>query len=247
MPAALTLADLEKAYLRDPDGLAERLTAVDGGSAALLQLLRDEAARDGWFWLKFVLTRDEADQSDSVKPFPVHLDYLRDLWSVFTTRNLVCIAKSRQMLVSWALAAFAVWTCRSRPHQSVYWQTQKEADAVGMVCGAKGAADSRCQFIEKNLPDWLRMPIRESEGEIVFPNGSLIQGLAGGAGQIRGKTASLIILDEFAHMEQQKEIWTSIAPLIQKGAKAFIVSTPNGSGNRFAELFHGRKLDEESL
>ena len=214
------------------------------GEAEALALLRYRADTDGLFWLGHVLTRDEADPLNSVKPFPVDLHYLRELWELFTDRNLVVIAKSRQMLVSWVVAAFCVWTARSKPHQAVYWQAQKSEDAVSMVCAPDGAAMARCQFIEAHLPDWLRQDVKPIQGVLQYPNGSIIQALAGGADKIRGKTASLVVLDEFAHMMEQKEIYTSVAPLIQKGAKAIIVSTPNGSNNYFSTLYHGRDMSE---
>lgn len=238
----MRLDELRREYERDPEAMAARLSAVADGPAALVQLLRDECHADGQFWLKFVLTRDEADPANSVKQFPLHLDYLRQLWGVFSNKNLVVVAKSRQMLVSWVVAAFAVHTARSRPHQAIYWQAQKAEDAVGMVCAPEGAQMARCQFIEANLPEWLRQPIKPVEGRLVYPNGSVIQALSGGADKIRGKTASLIVLDEFAHMLDQQQIYTSVAPLVQKGAKLIIVSTPNGSGNTFATLWHGRPV-----
>jgi phage FluMu gp28-like protein len=236
------LDELRREYARDPEGLAERLASTPGGPPALVQLLKGACDDDGQFWLKFVLTRDEADPVNSVKQFPLHLDYLQRLWDVFSTRNLVVVAKSRQMLVSWVVAAFAVHTARSRPHQAIYWQAQKSEDAVGMVCSPEGAQQARCQFIEANLPEWLRQTIKPVEGRLVYPNGSVIQALSGGADKIRGKTASLIVLDEFAHMQEQQQIYTSVAPLVQKGAKLIIVSTPNGSGNTFATLWHGRPV-----
>jgi phage FluMu gp28-like protein len=214
--------------------------------AGLVQDICARASIDGLFWLRYVSTRDEADPSSSVKPFPLHLEYLRQLWSVFTDRNLVVVAKSRQMLVSWVVAAFCVWTARSKPHQAVFWQAQKQEDAVNMVCNPEGAQLARCQFIEANLPTWMRIPVRPVEGRMVYPNGSFIQALAGGADKIRGKTASVIVLDEFAHMLDQQQIYTSVAPLVQKGAKLLIVSTPNGSANTFATLYHGRPVTADA-
>ena len=215
------------------------------GDAEALALFRHRADLDGLFWLQHVVTRDEADPGHSVKPFPVHLDYLRELWAIFERAPLVVVAKSRQMLVSWAVASYCVWVARSKPHQAVYWQAQKAEDAVSMVCAPEGAAMARCQFIKAHLPEWLRQDVKPIQGVLQYPNGSFIQALAGGADKIRGKTASLMVLDEFAHMQEQKEIYMGVAPLVQKGAKAIMVSTPNGSQNMFATLFHGRDVGGE--
>src|SRR5258706_11344225 len=209
-----------EALLGKVDGMAQ--AEAPRLYAGLVQAICERAAGDGLFWLRYVVTRDEADPAHSVKPFPLHLDYLRDLWGVFCAENLVVVAKSRQMLVSWVVAAFAVWTARSKPHQAVYWQAQKQEDAVGMVCAPEGAQQARCQFIEANLPPWMRIPVKPVEGRLQYPNGSVIQALSGGADKIGGKTASLIVLDEFAHMLDQQQIYTSVVPLVQKGAKLLI-------------------------
>ena len=214
--------------------------------AGLVAGINERARADGLFWLRYVTTRDEADPANATKPFPLHLDYLRDLWGVFNEKPLVVVAKSRQMLVSWVVASFCVWTARSKPHQAVFWQAQKAEDAVSMVCAPEGAQMARCQFIEAHLPTWMRVPVKPVEGRLVYPNGSVIQALAGGADKVRGKTASVIVLDEFAHMMEQQQIYTSVAPLVQKGAKLIIVSTPNGSSNTFATLWHGHPVSAEA-
>ena len=57
----------------------------------------------------------------------------------------------------------------------------------------------------------------------------MIEGLKGGRDQLRSKVPSLYFGDEFAMQEEAKGVWTSLAPLVQKGMKLIIVSTPNGN------------------
>jgi hypothetical protein len=235
---------LDKLLAAGPERLRKVLDSL--GDEEAQGLLRELCGRSGRFWLQFVNTRDEADANDSVKPFPTHLEYVRALWELFEHKPTLVIAKSRQMLVSWCLAAFCVWTARFHAHKGVYWQSQQWRDAVAMVCMPSGGFQGRCQFIEANLPAWLRQPVKESEGRIQYPNGSLIEALSGGPDQVRGKTISLYVGDEFAYQQDQDGVYTAVSPLIQKGAKAFFVSTPNGSGNQFATLFHGRPVGQEA-
>lgn len=216
----------------------------------VLAALRDDTlvrcAADGLFWLRFVQTRDEADPDVPVKPFPVHLEYIREVWKILCDRQRVVIAKSRQMLISWVLCAFCVWRARFTPHQYIIWQSQKEPDANIMVSLAGGDKDTgylgRMQFIERNLPTWLQVRVKPSEGILNYPNGSRIQALPGGANQVRGKVPSLIIEDEFAFQEEARGVYTAVNPLIQKATKFIAVSTPNGLGNVFSELYHGSAL-----
>src|SRR5438309_8569370 len=89
-------------------GVQHVLGRVDGLDDQSAELLRvgligecvDRARVDGLFFLRWVETRDEADPERSVKPFPAHLEYLRELWAILARDQRVVIAKSRQMLVS---------------------------------------------------------------------------------------------------------------------------------------------------
>jgi len=229
---------------------AEQLGKQDAQAllSSLAAKILARCAEDGLFWLKFVRTRDEADPEVPIKPFPVHKAYCRALWADLLVPEPTVIAKSRQMVVSWELAAFCVWWARFRGHQAIYWQTKAWKDAVGMVCMPSGGFSGRCQFIEDSLPDWMRRPYKPSEGRMQYPhNGSMIQELSGGADQIRGTTPSLLIEDEFAHQEDQPGVYTAVAPLIQKKAKLVFASTPNGADNTFATLWHGRAVGTEML
>ena len=146
------------------------------------------------------------------------------------------------MMVSWEVVAFCVWWARFKPNQVILWQTKAWEDAVRMVAMPEGGFEGRAQFIESHLPDWLRLPAKISEGRIQYPNGSMIQALAGGADKVRGLVPSVFVGDEFAHQEEQDGVYTAVAPLMQKGAKVVFVSTPNGASNVFATLYHGRPV-----
>lgn len=228
-----------------------RLDRLDPKQAqSLLLALRAETMQrcelDGWFWVThFVNTRDEAD-TESIKRFP-DKDYLRTIWAEIDEHQRIVIAKSRQLMISWLLCAYAVWFARFHAHKTILWQTQKEPDAFQMVCLAGASKDGgvtgRCQFIERHLPEWMRVPVKESAGVLGYPNGSVIQGIPGGKDQVRSRVASLVLQDEFAYQEEAAGVYQAVAPLIQKSMKFIAVSTPNGPTGIFAELFHGFKQD----
>ena len=224
---------------------SDTLTAAQLGT--LYQgLVSQELARcahDGQRWLRYVTTKDEADSLRPVKPFPLDLPYLLDLWSIIHLHQALVIAKSRQMLLSWLLACYCVWRARFKPNQAIYWQTKAWDDAVAMVAMPAGGVMGRCQFIEENLPPWMRVAYKPSEGRIQYPNGSLIQALAGGGDKIRGKVVSVLVEDEFAHQEDQEGVHTAVLPLIQKGAKVIFVSSPN-QANLFCTLYHGYPMGQ---
>ena len=213
-----------------------------------LQLAADEMRRkcaaDVLEYARFVRTRDESDSVNPIKRFPVEKDYVRQLLTDFSREPKIVIAKSRQVMATWSVCVFMTWWARFKPHQLVVLQTQGQDDAdkaVSLASAKSGGYTGRCQLIEQCLPSWLRQDgITSQQGRIVYPNGSLIEGLPGGRDKIRGKTASIIVLDELAFLEDAKATYTSIAPLLQKGCRFLGISTPNGStGNLFYHLFHG--------
>src|SRR3989304_6016260 len=85
------------------------------------------------------------------------------------------------------------------------------------------------QDAEHAMPHWMRQSVTATEGRLIYPNGSIIEALPGGADKIRSKTASMIVLDEMAFLEDAKGTYTAIAPLVRKGAAVGMISTPTGA------------------
>lgn len=261
-PSILMASLLDTLTALAPEKQADALDAVrrlEPERAARLsaQITADLLARcvdDGVFWLRFVVTRDEADV-ESVKPFPRHTPAfcfppphqclgckIAALWRVLDTTPRLAIPKSRQMMVSWLACAYAVWHARFRDNRAVYWQTQNDDDANKMVA-LPAPAQGRMEFIERHLPAWMQVVgTKFAQGVIAWPNGSVIEALAGGANKVRSKVASLIIEDEFAHQEEARGVYTAVGPLIQKATKFLAISTPNGTDNVFFELVHGYRV-----
>ena len=247
------LASLQAAPPEARAAWASRLADLPPDKAdALLRAVHQEVLlrcqSDGWFWTSFVTTKDEADPAQSTKPFPRNREDVRRWWEILTTKKKIAAAKSRQVFCTWGTSAYMCHTARFKANTAVLYQTQSEDDANNVVSVSGSSKDGgyagRCQFIERNLPVWMQQPIRDIEGQITYPNGSIIMALPGGANKVRGKTGTVIVLDEMAFLEEAKGTYTAIAPLIQKGAQLICMSTPNGgAGNFFYHLWHGLALD----
>ncbi len=180
----------------------------------------EEGFADSGFWLfaNYIFTKDAHEKRQPVKQFPVaDKVFLQVLFLHMLACERLLIPKSRQMMVSWAMAAFDVWHTMTAPHRLTVYQTKKEADAHAMVTeGRKVPSGGRMDFIIQHLPDWLQDGnIVSGEGNLVGnlvfspkPHdsngfaipwyGSKIQAVPGGPDQIRGKTASKISIDEGA-------------------------------------------------
>ncbi len=92
-----------------------------------------------------------------------------------------------------------------------------------------------CAFKEVLNTDWLddvNMELRD----VVLPQGTRMSALPANPRTARGYTAH-VLLDEFAHHDRQREIWTALFPVISKpGLRLSVISTPAGVGDKFHEL-----------
>jgi hypothetical protein len=194
-----------------------------------------------WEFLKYVKTMDEHDQDKPIKPFPLDKPYVVLLILFLLALPVFAVPKSRQMIVSWTVAAFCVWVAWRRDMSLVIYQTQKEDDAKLMVSkGEKDPNGGRMSFIINHLPGWIGDPlVRSGQGnkinELVHISGSHIIGVPKGADQVRGKTATLFVPDEMAFQEDAESAWGAIVPAIAHGGRAVLISTVN-AGSFFNQM-----------
>ena len=193
------------------------------------------------FFMHWVRTKDEHDAINPVKRVP-NKPYLSFVAREFQHGPEVqYYAKSRQLMVSWLLCAFAVWKAQFQPHALVLFQSKKLEDAARMVFDTTPNI-ARCSFIMAHLPKWLQVCIAVegenrvlvpfsidqktfSYGSVKFPNGAMIEALAQGASQVEGKVPALIISDESSLQEEWAESWAAAMPCIAGGGRAVAVAT----------------------
>lgn len=69
-----------------------------------------------------------------------------------------------------------------------------------------------------------------------LPGGSYIRAIAAKPETARGMSDNLI-LDEFAHHQDNRALWRALVPVVSKpGLKLRVISTPNGTGDMFHEI-----------
>lgn len=147
---------------------------------------------------------------------------------------------SRQVGKSFACAAEAVLTSLTTPKTEWVILSAGEKQALEFMRKVKEWAEAM-QFAisgDVELRDTAEAILKSAE--VTWPNGSRILALPANPDTARGYSANLI-LDEFAFHEKPDEIWRAIYPSISnplKGKKSIrIVSTPNGMGNKFHDLW----------
>lgn len=107
----------------------------------------------------------------------------------------------------------------------------------------------RVRFSYEELPDWLRPGVVTwNVQKIQFDNKSKIASTTTTPDSGRGKSISLLYLDEFAFVKTRiaEEFWSAIGPTLATGGKCIITSTPNSDEDTFAQIWYGacNTLDE---
>lgn len=83
--------------------------------------------------------------------------------------------------------------------------------------------------------------VKENAEEIVFASGGRIMALPGTGG--RGFSGNMV-LDEYAYAPHAAKVWDAAAAVTTLGGRLRVVSTPNGIGNDFEQLWTGVQKGE---
>mgnify|MGYP001265064727 FL=1 len=79
----------------------------------------------------------------------------------------------------------------------------------------------------------------EHQQRMGFDNGSQITSLPSASDPARGESATLIVVDEWAFLPNPEDAWSSIEPVADVGGRIIGLSTANGSGNFYHQLWVG--------
>lgn len=233
------LDKLEAAIRADPERVYQLTEDQRVQAAVDIMAARNTVyKRDIWRWLReTVWTIDEASQEQIKWPDKA---YLRELFAVLDAERMIAIPKSRRMMVTWAVAAWAVHKARFFPNYAIFIQSETEDKAAFVV-------DKRCAFIEDHMePPVFRREynsIRTTKGAIgrmtYKQTGSYIWGIPQGGDVIRTYTPSVLILDEAEFQPEAHQALIAALPAVEKGAKLVLVSSSNGPGGVIAEICKG--------
>ena len=126
------------------------------------------------------------------------------------------------------------------------WYTCFQADKrVLIVANKEDTAKMilrRIKMAYEKLPNWMKPGVKQWDmTEVIFANDSSISISTTTSSAARGESINVLIIDECAHIQDHilNEFWKSVIPVISshKTTKLFVVSTPNGTGNKFYEIY----------
>ena len=106
------------------------------------------------------------------------------------------------------------------------------------------------KYAYEELPEFLKPGATEYNAfNVKFDNNSEIICKATSPDALRGLSVSLLMLDEFAFVPSgiANQFWAANYPTLATGGAAIVVSTPNGTGNLYHELWTGALKKENTF
>jgi phage FluMu gp28-like protein len=172
----------------------------------------------------YIYTLDGIDLRSPIKQFPTteYLKYATDLWM---KEKLTAWPKSRRMIMSWTATWWHLWLAMFHEGASVYFQSETEKKSDELI--------ERAEFMRSHIPQSeLILPKlkgnKKTYCSMVWPGlYSQILGVAQGANQLRGPTATALLFDECAFWERQRESITAAKPTIEGGGRITLISSAN--------------------
>lgn len=167
---------------------------------------------------------------------PIQLyDYQKEIIDKLQNNRRVAVVTSRQAGKTTTAAAIILHYILFNEHKTVALLANK-GDAAREIL-------ERIKLAYESLPDWLQSGVEEwNKGSIELENGCKVIAAATSSSAIRGKSISLLYIDEAAFVEGWDEFFASVFPTISSGntTKILFTSTPNGL-NHFYKTCEGAK------
>jgi phage FluMu gp28-like protein len=162
------------------------------------------------------------------KPYPYQLRIIQN------NKPELIINKSRQIGISYAVAAWALI-------KAIFLEKNEL-----IISPSLRQSKHMMQYIyehlntlKHNIPITLQ---EETKTSLIFPYGGAIHSLPNSANTIRGYPADDVWVDEFAHFTNgtDREIIEALAPSLSRGGNICYISTPFGDQNLFFNYWHNR-------
>lgn len=163
--------------------------------------------------------------------------FQEDLVKGFSEHRKNIVLKARQLGATTTVAGYIAWLVLLHRDKNVLILATKQKTAQNMIRVVKN--------IVKNLPKWMKQMGKikiDNRQSIELANGSRVTALATSSDTGRSEAVSLLVCDECAFIPNFNEIWTGVSPTVSAGGSVILLSTPNGTGNKFHELYEGAQL-----
>lgn len=161
-----------------------------------------------------------------------------DTVRVWMEERYSIVLKARQIGFSTLAAAYAFWLVYFWSDRFVVMLSRTEREAIKLLAKAK--------YGHKSLPNWMKQRgpqvTSDNQTKMTFDNESAIESLPSGNDPARGESVFLVIVDEWAFLPNAEEAWASIEPIADVGGRVIGLSTANGSGDFFHQMWLGAEI-----
>lgn len=167
-------------------------------------------------------------------------DYQEEIMDKLVENELVVSLKARQIGMTTICVSYALWSCLFSDNKPWLLVSKNETGAIKML--------GRAMYGYDRLPSWMkdRLPkvMTRTQTTVEFENGSRLEAIPSVASTGRGDSVYGAILDEFAFMDYANEVFAALEPLVY--GRMIVISTANGMGNRFHEIWLDSERDDSA-
>lgn len=160
-------------------------------------------------------------------------DYQKEIISAFKDNRRVIVTTSRQAGKTTTAACLILHYILFNSDKLVALLANKGDAAREVLDRIKNSYESLPKWLQQGIVVWNR-------GSIELENGSKVIAAATSSSAVRGRSVSLLYIDETAFIENWDEFFASVFPTISSGktTKILFTSTPNGL-NHFYKTWQG--------
>ena len=206
---------------------------------SLKEIIREEyvkCAKDPIYFLKKYVYIQTSEGRMLFNPYL----FQEKLLFLLSKHDRTIILKSRQLGITTLSAAYALWLMIFKKDQSILALAPTQEKARNIV--------DKVRFSYDELPSWLKVASLENNKlSLILVNGSKIKAASGASESARGYTANVLILDEAAFIDNAEELWGSAQQTLATGGKAIILSTPNGIGGFFHQMWANAEVGDNNF
>jgi len=140
------------------------------------------------------------------------------------------LRKFRQAGCTTIAAAYSLWMIIFQKHKQVVILSKGDTEATEVL--------DRIKLMYDELPGFLKPGITDdNKHTLKLKTGSVIKSRPSGKQSGRSLAGSFLIIDEAAFIEAIDTIWAAVYPIISTGGRAFVLSTVNGVGNWYHNVY----------
>ena len=150
------------------------------------------------------------------------------------------LRKFRQAGCTTIAASYSLWMVIFQKHKSVIILSKGDSESTEVL--------DRIKLMYDELPEFLKPGIAEdNKHNMKLRTGSVIKSRPSGKQSGRSLAGSFLIIDEAAFIDSIDTIWAAVYPIISTGGRAFVLSTVNGIGNWYHDVYQAAINGENSF